>query len=74
MSTAQDIGDFIVTIADVRRAGHCAIGARDFFDEKGIDFRSFLIDGVRASVLLETGDARALQVVNRAREHRYGQE
>lgn len=72
MTTAQDTGDFIVTISDVRKSGHCASGAREFFEAQGLDFRAFLRDGVKASTLLETGDARALQVVNRTRERRYG--
>lgn len=72
MTTAQDTGDFIVTIADVRKSGHCASGAREFFESNNLDFRDFLKNGVKASVLLATGDARAVQVVNRTRERRYG--
>lgn len=71
MTTAQDTGDFIVTIADVRKSGNCASGARAFFEDNGLDFRAFLHDGVKASTLLATGDARAVQVVNRTRERRY---
>lgn len=72
MTTTQNIGDFIVTIADVRKSGHCASGAREFFEVNNLDFRAFLRDGVTASTLLATGDARAEQVVNRTRERRYG--
>lgn len=57
--------DLIITMNDVRRAGHCARGVKSFFAEHGLDFRSFLQDGIAATTLAETGDARANQVIER---------
>jgi len=65
MSPADDL---IVTIEDVRSAGHCVAGAKKWFAGYGIDFRRFLADGAPASVLLATEDAYAQQVVACARE------
>lgn len=57
-----------VTIAHVRAAGLCVHGARAFFARHGLDFRAFLRDGIPAQVLLATGDAMALRVVEIARQ------
>lgn len=59
--------DFTVTIDDVRGAGHCVRGAKQWFDGYGLDFRSFLESGIAASKLLATGDAYGIQVVEHAR-------
>lgn len=64
--------DPIVTITDIRLAGHCAAGARDWFKAHDLDFRDFLTNGIAASVLLATGDALAEQVVARKREREHG--
>ena len=34
-----------ITMDDVRRAGHCPQGARDWFVERGLDFRDFIKNG-----------------------------
>lgn len=70
MTEAPD--DPIVTITDIRKAGHCAAGARDWFREHDLDFRDFLTNGLPASTLLATGDALAQQVVDRKREREHG--
>jgi hypothetical protein len=55
-----------ITIDDIMAAGHCAKGARSWFRTMGLDFTTFLKDGLPASDLLATGDALAEQVVSRA--------
>jgi hypothetical protein len=59
--------DVLVTIAHVRAAGLCVHGTRTWFARHGLDFRAFLREGVQANVLLATGDAMALRVVEVAR-------
>jgi len=63
-----------ITITDIRNAGHCVAGARTWFGEYDLDFRDFLKNGIDADVLLATGDAMAVQVVERKieREHSDG--
>ncbi len=58
----------IVTITDIRDAGHCVRGARAWFDRHNLDFRGFLRNGIDAEKLLRGGDALAIDVVNKARE------
>ena len=64
----------IVTIDDVRLAGHCARGAKVWFQQYGLDFRAFLRNGIDTETMLATGDGNAQQVVarKRARERRGG--
>lgn len=57
--------DLIITISDVRRAGHCVSGARLWFEKNGIDFRDFLKHGIPAADILATGDGQGRQVVDR---------
>ena len=56
----------IVTIDDVRAVGLCVNGSRAWFERHGLDFRTFLREGLDAQTLLATGDAMALRVVNYA--------
>jgi hypothetical protein len=58
----------IVTIDHVRAAGLCVHGTRTWFARQGLDFRAFLREGINADVLLATGDAMALRVVECARQ------
>lgn len=67
------IEHMIITINDVRAAGHCAQGARAWFEGHGLDFRVFLRDGIPASRVLALGDGLAEQVICRTLEHRNGQ-
>lgn len=69
--------DFLVTFDHLhsmpggRRSGWCHRGARRFACRYGLDWSQMLKDGgVRASVLLDTGDALAARLV----EHARGQE
>lgn len=63
MTVALD--DVIITIDDIRKAGHCARGAKNWFDQYGLDFRDFLKNGITATQMLDTGDAQGAQVVTR---------
>lgn len=56
-----------ITIDHVRAAGLCVNGSRAWFARHGLDFRSFLREGLTAEALLATGDAMALRVVQYAR-------
>jgi hypothetical protein len=55
----------IVTITDVRMAGHCVAGARDWFRAYDLDFREFVRNGMDSDILLATDDALAKQVIER---------
>lgn len=70
MTEAPD--DPIITIDDIRKAGHCAAGAKTWFAAHGLDFRDFLTSGIPASTLLATGDGLAEQVVSRTMVRRNG--
>lgn len=60
--------DPIITINDIRLAGHCAAGARDWFVGHNLDFRAFIKEGARASTLLAVEDnGLAAQVIERKR-------
>lgn len=60
----------IIKITDIRLAGHCATGAKQWFDDMGIDFKDFLKNGIDSEKLLATGDGLARQVVSRTKERR----
>ncbi|EDQ2494095.1 YhfG family protein [Salmonella enterica subsp. enterica] len=58
-----------VTLVHVRQAGYCPQGARLFAQRYGLDFRQFIRDGgIDAAVLLATGDAMAVRLVELARQ------
>lgn len=54
----------IITIADIRRAGHCTSGARRWFEAHGLDFAAFLKDGIESEEFVTKGDALAARVVD----------
>ena len=56
-----------ITIDHVRAVGLCVNGTRTWFARHDLDFRAFLRDGCDAEILLSTGDAMALKVVDYAR-------
>jgi hypothetical protein len=60
-----------VTIDDVRRAGHCVKGAREWFDRHGLDFRDFIQNGIEEKKFLASGDDIAAAIV-KARDRRGG--
>lgn len=57
-----------LSIDDVRLAGHCVGGARDWFKRHGLNFRDFLKNGLDAETALSVGDGMAEQVVQRKME------
>lgn len=66
----------IITLDDARAIGgrgvHCAPGIRAWFARYGLDYRAFVREGIPAHVLLDTGDAFALRVVQTALARRAG--
>lgn len=64
----------MITITDVRAAGHCTRGAKAWFETYGLDFRNFLKHGINEEAFLATGDAHAIEIVRhkRAREAERG--
>jgi len=53
----------IITMRDIRRAKMCSVGARAFFIRHGLDWQSFLKQGIDSDKVLATGDAMAKRVV-----------
>lgn len=54
----------IVTMKHIRMAKMCSRGTREFFLRHGLDWSSFLKEGIPAHKLADTGDAMALHVVD----------
>jgi len=59
----------IITMDDIRRH-HCVAGIRRWFAANGLDFRDFMKNGIESDVLLATGDALAVAVVEDAARRR----
>lgn len=57
-----------ITITDIRAAGHCVSGARDWFARHRLDFRAFLKNGIAEEEFLATGDSLAAEVIKHKRE------
>jgi len=59
-----------VTITDIRKAGYCVSGAKEWFERHNLDFRDHVKNGTDAEILLATGDALAVRVIElkKARE------
>lgn len=53
----------IIKIEHVRKARMCMAGTRKFFKRHGLDFHDFIKNGIESSVLIQTGDAMAIRVV-----------
>lgn len=58
-----------ITISDVRRAGHCVTGARDWFERHELDFRDFIRNGIAEEDFLASGDGLAASVVEHKKKH-----
>lgn len=58
-----DLTGIVITAEDARAADKCAIGSRRFARRTGLDFASFLKNGIPATDLVATGDPDALAVV-----------
>lgn len=52
-----------ITMTDAIRAGHCPTGIRRWFTAHGLDFRSFMREGVDAEILRDRGDALSTRVI-----------
>jgi hypothetical protein len=46
-----------------RRDGYCVVGCRAFAERNGLDMKQFAREGIDAEVLLATGDAMAVKIV-----------
>ena len=63
----------MVRMDDVRAAHMCSRGCREFCARHGIEWSTFLREGVSSARLEDIGDAMAMQAVERAR-HRLAHE
>lgn len=52
-----------IKMEHIRQARMCSRGARDFFIRHNLDWSTFLQEGIDEELLIATGDAMALQVV-----------
>ncbi|MFL0802460.1 MAG: hypothetical protein K6L81_01995 [Agarilytica sp.] len=57
----------IITLAHQRKFHYCSKGARRFCKRHDLDFLEFVRNGYDESVLLETGDAMAIKLVEFAK-------
>jgi len=57
----------IIRMRDIRAAGMCSKGAREWFVRNGLDWSAFLKHGVDSEEVLKTGDAMGRHVVEVAR-------
>lgn len=62
------MSDFVVHISDARALGFCVRGVKQFCDDNGLNFREFCRHGLPADAFEQTGDARALRLVETVRE------
>lgn len=60
----------IVLHSDLIACRFCNKGSRKFFEKHGLDWATFVKEGIPEEKLLATGDAMALQVVEAARGRR----
>ncbi|WVW77411.1 tail assembly chaperone [Stenotrophomonas phage vB_SmaS_Bhz59] len=60
----------MIKMEDLRRALMCSRGARVFFQAHGLDWDTFLKEGIPAEALEATGDVMALECVRIARDGR----
>lgn len=63
----------IVVRTDLDELGYCARGSRRWFARMGLDWADFVMHGIDAEILLATGDAMALRLVEHLRA-RHGQQ
>ncbi len=58
----------VVTLAHCRELGYCSSGLRAFFKRHGLDWSTFVREGLPAPVIESTGDAMATRAAQRARQ------
>jgi hypothetical protein len=57
----------LITMEHIRAAGGCAWGLRTFFTRYNLDLETFIATGgIDSDLILETGDALAIRVVELA--------
>jgi len=62
--------DLIITTEHLRNVdGYCVAGAKEFAKLHGLDFKQFIQHGISAAELINTGDALALKMVERAAQY-----
>lgn len=57
------MGDERITMADVRAAGLCCRGCKEWFRLRGLDFNDFLKNGIALSQIEHLNDALVDQVM-----------
>ena len=57
-------------VRDIRAAGICMKGARDWFKARDMDWTSFLSEGLNSGHFVATGDPFALRMVECAKKAR----
>lgn len=62
------MSDPLVTTKHMRAAGICVRGAREYFAQEGLDWRTFVREGLPASVFEATQSAVAMRAVAIARK------
>lgn len=62
------IDDPLVRIEHVKLARMCTRGARAWFEHHKLNYTEFLLHGMPASVIEQTGDAMGIQVAKIARD------
>lgn len=70
LAPEPDLAGLTITINDVRKAGHCVSGAREWFRLKGLDFRDFLKNGMPAADFVATEDPYAIEIVRKMLDRR----
>lgn len=61
-----------VTIEHTRACGYCRKGVKKYFDSIGIDWQTFIKEGVPEEVLLQTNNAMAIKSVEKMKEMQNG--
>ena len=59
-----------ITITDIRLAGHCVSGTRDWFEKHNLDFRDMLRNGIDIEIFRALNDGFAQQVIERKEQRR----
>lgn len=54
-----------ITMTDIRKAGHCVRGARQWFEGHGIDVKDVVKNGITVERLRALDDGLAEQVIQR---------
>lgn len=58
------MSDDRITMDDIRAAGHCVRGVKEWFERHGLDFRLFLREGISEEEFLASGDSLARRIVD----------